>query len=135
MAGRPTRSGEWRQRGEPVVFVRHDSTEDGSPLAPGLPGNELKDVVEGEPDVTVIKSVHSAFHGEPDLAGWLREPAPGGEDRAADLVEAAGGRQWAVAEARGRIAAAEQALRSVPIPAGPRAELAAIAHFIVARES
>jgi nicotinamidase-related amidase len=56
-----------------VVFVRHDSTEDGSPLAPGLPGNELKDVVDGEPDVTVVKSVHSAFHGEPDLAGWLRE--------------------------------------------------------------
>jgi geranylgeranyl diphosphate synthase, type I len=70
-----------------------------------------------------------------ELAGWLREPAPGGEDRAADLVEAAGGRQWAVTEARGRIAAAEQALSSVPIPAGPRAELAAIAHFIVARES
>jgi geranylgeranyl diphosphate synthase type I len=70
-----------------------------------------------------------------ELADWLREPAPGGEDRAADLIEAAGARQWAAAEARDRIAAAEQALRSVPIPAGPRAELAAIAHFIVARES
>ena len=63
---------EWRRRGDPVVFVRHDSTEDGSPLAPGLPGNELKDVVGDEPDLTVVKSVHSAFHGQPDLNGWLR---------------------------------------------------------------
>jgi nicotinamidase-related amidase len=62
----------WRERGDAVVFVRHDSTEDGSPLAPGSPGNEFKDVVSGEPDLTVVKSVHSAFHGDPDLTGWLR---------------------------------------------------------------
>jgi nicotinamidase-related amidase len=64
--------GEWRAQGRPLVFVRHDSDEDGSPLAPGAPGHELKDVVSGDPDLTVSKSVHSAFHGEPDLAGWLR---------------------------------------------------------------
>jgi nicotinamidase-related amidase len=63
---------EWRRRGDPLVFVRHDSDEDGSPLAPGAPGHELKDVVSGDPDLTVAKSVHSAFHGDPDLAGWLR---------------------------------------------------------------
>ena len=62
----------WRERGDAVVFVRHDSTEDGSPLAPGSPGNDFKDVVSGEPDLTVVKSVHSAFHGDPDLTGWLR---------------------------------------------------------------
>ncbi|MGH3824478.1 MAG: polyprenyl synthetase family protein [Pseudonocardiaceae bacterium] len=69
------------------------------------------------------------------LASWLREPAPGGEARAADLVEAGGGRQWAAAEARRRIAAAEQALSAVPIHGGPRVELTAIAHFIVDREA
>jgi nicotinamidase-related amidase len=63
---------EWRRRGDPLVFVRHDSNEDGSPLSPGAPGNELKDVVSGDPDLTVVKSVHSAFHGDPDLTGWLR---------------------------------------------------------------
>ncbi len=63
----------WREHGQPLVYVRHDSTEPGSRLRPGQPGNALKDVVSGEPDLLVVKSVNSAFHGEPDLAGWLRE--------------------------------------------------------------
>jgi nicotinamidase-related amidase len=62
----------WREHGQPVVFVRHDSVEEGSPLRPGQPGNELKDVVSGTPDLLVAKHVNSAFHGEPDLAAWLR---------------------------------------------------------------
>jgi nicotinamidase-related amidase len=63
----------WRQRQEPVVFVRHDSTEDGSPLRRGEPGHEFKDELTGEPDLLVTKQVNSAFHGAPDLAAWLRE--------------------------------------------------------------
>jgi nicotinamidase-related amidase len=63
----------WREHGQPVVFVRHDSAEEGSPLRPGQSGNELKDVVSGTPDLLVTKHVNSAFHGEPDLAAWLRE--------------------------------------------------------------
>ncbi len=63
----------WRSRGRPVVFVRHDSTEAGSPLRPGQPGNAFKDVVTGTPDLLVAKSVNSSFHGAPDLDGWLRE--------------------------------------------------------------
>jgi nicotinamidase-related amidase len=62
----------WRAAGQPIVFVRHDSTEPGSPFTPGTPGNELRDVLSGEPDLLVAKSVNSAFHGEPDLAEWLR---------------------------------------------------------------
>jgi nicotinamidase-related amidase len=61
----------WRAAGQPVVFVRHDSVED-SPLRPGEPGNVFKDVVDDEPDLLVSKHVNSAFHGEPDLAEWLR---------------------------------------------------------------
>jgi len=61
----------WRERGRPVVFVRHDSDEPGSPLAPGTPGNAFKDVVEGTPDLLVTKEVNSAFHGEPSLQAWL----------------------------------------------------------------
>jgi nicotinamidase-related amidase len=68
----------WREHREPVVFVRHDSRKQGSPLRPGEPGNDLKDVVSGEPDLLVTKDVNSAFHGNPDLAGWLRENGVGG---------------------------------------------------------
>jgi len=69
---------EWRRRGRPVVFVRHDSTEQGSPLQPGTPGNDFKAELTGEPDLLVAKQVHSAFHGEPDLNGWLTERGLGG---------------------------------------------------------
>src|SRR5438067_7729176 len=63
----------WRERGWPTVFVRHDSRIAGSPLAPGHPGNAFKDVVSGKPDLLVVKSVNSAFYGEPSLEPWLRE--------------------------------------------------------------
>jgi nicotinamidase-related amidase len=65
--------GAWRDAGEPVVFVRHDSDEDDSPLRPGHPGNAFRPEVTGDPDLLVSKQVNSAFHGSPDLAGWLRE--------------------------------------------------------------
>jgi len=61
----------WRDRGQPVVFVRHDSVEEGSPLRPGTPGNALKAELTGEPELLITKQVHSAFHGEPDLHAWL----------------------------------------------------------------
>ena len=63
----------WRAASRPVVFVRHDSTEPDSPLRPGMPGNAFQPVVSGEPDLLVTKDVNSAFHGDPDLAAWLRE--------------------------------------------------------------
>lgn len=63
----------WRQQGWPIVYVRHASTDPSSPLREGRPGFEFKDVVTGVPDLLITKSVHSAFHGEPDLNGWLRE--------------------------------------------------------------
>jgi nicotinamidase-related amidase len=56
----------------PRVYVRHDSDEPGSPLAPGQPGNEFKDVITGEPDLLVTKRTNSAFYGEPDLHEWLQ---------------------------------------------------------------
>jgi geranylgeranyl diphosphate synthase type I len=102
-------------------------------------------VVTGKPVFSDLRSrkktlpvTYALSHGGPagrELAGWLRESAPGGEARAADLIDAAGGRQWAAAEARRRIQVATQALSTVPIPARPRTELIAIAHFIVEREA
>ena len=62
----------WRGRGRPLVYVRHDSTTPGSPLAPGTDGNAFKDTVTGTPDLLVTKSVNSSFHGTPDLHAWLQ---------------------------------------------------------------
>ena len=63
----------WREAGRPLVYVRHDSVEPGSPLAPGGPGNAFKDVVSGEPDLLVTKHTNSAFYGDPELHEWLQE--------------------------------------------------------------
>jgi nicotinamidase-related amidase len=63
----------WREQGGPLVYVRHDSTEDVSPLRPDNPGNAFKDVVSGEPDVLIAKHTNSCFYGRPDLDAWLRE--------------------------------------------------------------
>ena len=63
----------WTRRGEPIVVVRHDSDEPGSTLAPGTPGNALKDFVPTAPDLLVAKRVNSAFLGDPPLEPWLRE--------------------------------------------------------------
>ncbi|MER7620840.1 cysteine hydrolase family protein [Streptomyces sp. NPDC126503] len=67
----------WQGTGRPVVFVRHDSRQEGSPLEPGTEGNAFKEVVEERrgkgpgPELLVTKSVNSAFYGEPDLDAWL----------------------------------------------------------------
>ena len=62
----------WRDAGDPVVLVRHDSVSEGSPLRPGQPGNALKPGVDGVHDLLVSKNVNSAFYGDPDLHGWLQ---------------------------------------------------------------
>lgn len=64
---------DFRSRDEAVVFVRHDSREPGSPLAPDHPGNAFKPELTGEADLLLTKHVNSAFLGEPDLDGWLKE--------------------------------------------------------------
>lgn len=62
----------WRQHNWPVVLVRHDSLENGSPLAPGQSGNELKAGIDGQHDLFITKHTNSAFYGEPSLDEWLR---------------------------------------------------------------
>lgn len=54
----------WRQSSRPVIHVKHDSTSTGSPLHPGLPGNDFVNEtapISGEAQFS--KSVNSAFIG------------------------------------------------------------------------
>src|SRR3954468_3375686 len=62
-----------RARNWPLTYVRHDSTEAGSPLHPDGPGNAFKGVVAGEPDVLVSKHTNSCLSGAPDLHAWVQE--------------------------------------------------------------
>ena len=62
----------WREKGWPVVLVKHTSKTPGSPLGPGQPGNEFKPGVDGPHDLLVSKQVNSAFYGTPDLHEWLQ---------------------------------------------------------------
>jgi nicotinamidase-related amidase len=60
--------------GRPIVLARHNSTEPDSPLHPSQPGNAFKPLLDGvEPALVIHKDVHSAFHGDVDLQGWLAE--------------------------------------------------------------
>jgi nicotinamidase-related amidase len=63
----------WRDRGWPLVYVRHDSANPDSPLAAGTAGNALRPLLAAEPDVLITKQVNSAFLGTPDLRAWLHE--------------------------------------------------------------
>ena len=62
----------WRSNSWPVVLVRHDSRDPSSPLRPGQTGNRFMKGIDGPHDLLVVKSVNSAFYGDPDLDAWLR---------------------------------------------------------------
>lgn len=54
----------WRAHRQPVVHIRHCSTEADSPLRPGLPGNAFKDeVLPLAGEAVFEKTVNSAFVG------------------------------------------------------------------------
>ena|SRR5208282_938496 len=62
----------WRGSRMPVFYIQHCSQMADSPLRPGTPGNEIKEIVapsNGEPIVT--KTVNSAFIGT-DLEAQLK---------------------------------------------------------------
>ncbi len=64
----------WESERRPIVVVRHDSHDAGSPLHPSADGNALKPfVAEAHADLLVTKSVNSSFIGSPDLDSWLTE--------------------------------------------------------------
>ena len=54
----------WRAAGLPLLHVRHDSVNPGSPFTPGQPGNALRPGFEPQGDEPLVtKSVNAAFIG------------------------------------------------------------------------
>jgi geranylgeranyl diphosphate synthase, type I len=108
----------------------------GDPVTTGKP--TFSDLRSAKKTLPVTYAVTHGGRAGRDLAAWLAGPDTTEEPglrRAAAFVEAAGGRQWAADEALRRVRAAEQALATADVPAGPRGELVAIARFIAAREA
>ncbi|MEN2428214.1 cysteine hydrolase family protein [Chromobacterium vaccinii] len=63
----------WRERGLPLIHIRHDSVEPGSTYRPGQPGHAFKPEAAPLPGETVIgKQTNSAFIGT-GLESLLRE--------------------------------------------------------------
>ena len=61
----------WRERGWPIIHVKHDSTLPDSPFRPGQEGNDFLPLTAPLPGETVVaKKVHSAFIGT-DLTARL----------------------------------------------------------------
>ena len=108
----------------------------GDPRVTGKPvGSDLRARKKSLP-VTFAMTYGGAAAAE--LADWLASPGPDSEtdiERAATLVDAAGGRAWAEEEARRRLGLGERALDGVSLDFDAVSELKALGRFIVTRES
>jgi geranylgeranyl diphosphate synthase type I len=85
----------------------------------------------------VVAALTSGTREAAELRVLLTSPDELSEDdlvRAADLVVAAGGKEWAEQEADSRLAAAAACLDEAGLPADVHAEFMAIAEFITARQ-
>jgi geranylgeranyl diphosphate synthase, type I len=86
----------------------------------------------------VVAALTSGSTPGDELGALLTSAEPLSEDdllRAAELVEAAGGKAWAEAEADVQLGSAGKCLAETEMPADVRAEFAGIAEFITARQS
>src|SRR5215470_2417552 len=107
----------------------------GSPEVTGKP--VMSDLRTRKKSLPVVAALTSGTTSGRDFGVLLARPEPLGEDelvRAARLVEDAGGRAWAEAEADTALAAAGKCLAETDMPDEVRAEFAGIGEFITARQ-
>jgi geranylgeranyl diphosphate synthase type I len=107
--------------------------------APEITGKPVRaDLRARKKSLPVVAALTSGTEAGAELGELLFRPDALGEDdllRAADLVEAAGGRKWAETEADAQLAAATKCLTETQMPDDVRAEFAGIADFITVRQS
>jgi geranylgeranyl diphosphate synthase type I len=107
--------------------------------APDVTGKPVRaDLRARKKSLPVVAALTAGTSASSELAELLASPDALGEDdllRAADLVEAAGGREWAEGEADAQLAAATKCLAETEMPEDVRDEFAAIADFITVRQS
>jgi geranylgeranyl diphosphate synthase type I len=107
--------------------------------APEVTGKPVRsDLRARKKSLPVVAALTSGTEAGDELGELLSSTGPLGEDdllRAADLVEAAGGRAWVEAEADVQLASAGECLAATDMPDDVRAEFAGIAEFITARQS
>ena len=107
----------------------------GAPEVTGKP--VMSDLRTRKKSLPVVAALTSETDAGRELAALLAQTEPLTEDQlahGAGLVEAAGGRMWAETEADTALAAAGRCLNEAEMPDDVRAEFAAIAEFITARQ-
>lgn len=107
----------------------------GEPEVTGKP--VLADLRTGKRSSPVVAAMRSGTPAGEELARLLADGPPATEadvGRAAALIEESGARDWCMAEADRRLAAAMTALTEAPLVAGSRQELEAVARFVTERD-
>jgi geranylgeranyl diphosphate synthase, type I len=106
--------------------------------APEITGKPVRsDLRSRKKSLPVVAALASESQAGTELARLLAAPEPLTEDqlcRAAELVEAAGGKKWVEAEADTALSSAMGCLNEADMPEDVRAEFAAIAEFVTARQ-
>lgn len=107
----------------------------GDPVRTGKPA--LSDLRSRKKTLPVVAALAGRTEPGERLARLLADPEPPPESglrEAARLVDEAGGRAWAEAEAKHRLDAAERHLADAPMPMDVRADFLDIARFIASRD-
>jgi geranylgeranyl diphosphate synthase type I len=107
----------------------------GDPAVTGKPVHS--DLRSRKKSLPVTYAVTHPTYGD-ELRSWLaatEEPDTAAVVRIADMLAEAGARDWALAEAKRRMAQAEDALSSVDLDPGARDDMLALAQFVVDRDS
>jgi geranylgeranyl diphosphate synthase type I len=114
----------------------------GDPSVTGKPA--LADLRARKKSLPVAAALATGGRAAGRLRDWLATPAPAPDHTVDDLaelreiaglVEQAGGREWAAAEARRQVVLGERALAGAPVDPAAAAEMVALARSLLGRSA